>query len=490
MPPRDPSEDNDSSMEVITAPPTPQQTKALVSTTGLDPSRTERKSSNSSSTTVRKDPALELKYRRRALGLPTTAITPAVPDHPAVQKMQRLVAVFEHEFLPGLKAMYQKALEEDRTDDNGWYRGVRRITGARYEIKVLGDYFTKELTVNGFDKSLPWAMVEYAEAQAKRDEKVQAMMRMPGGELTFSDWSIIISQKCEAQTIHTDVPVNNVQFGLIMNSARRYITPGTKVVLQEDFGPHTVEELLSGIWADAPQSLRECMLERPLVYDWCNKILNVFGPMLQRIDVLEANMAGAEVLKRVPDKIVKDEPMPVELESTDSLKASTAPLDCGDLICTSGGVPHAGPACDHFRMVMFGAASPTPAGLYDVDDQFFAHSALLYVIQAVWDHLKDDDEDEDGRESKIFLLRRLAAVSTDYDRSIANKHDTTSPLLTDFMSVILDVVEDEGSESNETIESVVQDFAQRHGSKTQAELFDYCPPGLRQAAKAQDKPSA
>ena len=194
-----------------------------------------------------------------------------------------------------------------------------------------------------------------------------------------------------------------------------------------------------------------------------NKILDVFGPMLQRSHVLKAHMAGAEVLKPRNDD---DESLSMAQGPSESLKTST--LQCGDLICTSGGVPHAGPACDHLRMVMFGAASPTPQGLYDVDDQFFAHSTILFLIQAVWDFV--------DRECKAFLLRRLALVAQDYDRSIVEKHESTSGLLSDFMHVILDLVEEGNTEEEE---SIVQDFLQRHGSKTQAELFEYCPPGLQ-----------
>lgn len=404
------------------------------------------------------DPVIDLKYRRRAQGLSTTAVIPAVRNHPVIPDMERLVSVFEREILPDLNAMYSKAVENDWIDDNGWYRGVRKITGGRYEIKVLGDYFTTQLP--GF-ASLPWAMVEYAEMQAKRDEKVQAMMRTPEGQLTFADWSIIVSQSCEEQTIHTDVPLNNVQFGLILNSWRAdHITPGTKVVVREDFGPHSVDELISGIWSDAPESLKTCLTGKHS--EWVNKVLDVFGPMLQRSHVLKAHMVGAETLKPCCD----DE----SLASIQKPTANSKParLRCGDLICTSGGVPHAGPACDQLRMVMFGAASPTPQGLYDVDDQFFAHSTLLFLMEAVWDFV--------DRDSKEFLLRRLALVAQDYDRSIIEKHETTSPLLSDFMHVILDLVE-EGDEGQE--ESIVQDFLRRYGSRTKAELFDDRPPELQ-----------
>lgn len=419
----------------------------------------DTKSSSSSSV----DPVLELKYRRRAQGLATTAVIPAIRNHPVVPEMERLVSVFERDILPHLQAMYLKALENDWIDDNGWYQGVRKITGGRYEIKVLGEYFTTQLP--GFD-SLPWAMVEYAETQAKRDEKVQAMMRMPGGQLTFADWSIIVSQPCEEQTIHTDVPLNNVQFGLILNDSKAdHITPGTKVVVREDFGPHSVDELVSGIWWDAPNSLKECLTGHQS--EWVNKILDVFGPMLQRIHILKAHMAGAEALKLRNNN--NDSSHSMVQEPIESLKASM--LQCGDLICTSGGVPHAGPACDHLRMVMFGAASPVPQGLYDVDDQFFAHSTILFVIQAVWGFVDSA--------SKQFLLRRLALVAQDYDRSIVEKHESTSALLTDFMHVILDLVE-EGNEGE--VDLIVQDFLRRHGSKTQAELFEYCPPGLQNSS--------
>lgn len=429
-------------MPVLTAPSTPHHHE-MKEPTVMDPP-TDSSTDSSSTASSNLEPVLQLKYRRRALGLPTTAIIPAVRNHPVVQEMQRLVRVFEHEFLPSLEAMYLEALEQDWVDDDngGWYKGVRRITGGRYEIKVLGEYFT---SLPGFE-ALPRVMVDYAQAQAMRDEKVQAMMQN-NSHFTFADWSIIISQQCDAQTIHTDVPVNNVQFGLMMNSSSSSShkhTPGTQVVLREDFGPHSVEELVSGIWSEAPTSVRDCLLEQPHVYQWCNKILNVFGPMLQRRDELEANMAGAEVLKQ-----------------------TDGGLDCGDLICTSGGVPHAGPACDHFRMVMFGAASPTPQGLYDVDDQFFAHSALLYVLQAAWDYL-----DSEGR---AFLLRRLAEIAMDYDRSIADKHESTSALLTDFMNVILDVRE----EGETVMDSVVEHFMRLHGHKSQADLFDFYPPGLQ-----------
>lgn len=381
---------------------------------------------------------MKLKYKRRSFGMPTTAIIPATSDHLVLSRMQRLVAIFEKEFWCEMVEMHQRAVRLDETDDNGWYRGVRRITGERWEIKVSGEFLGSLPGLEG----LPNDMVTYAEKQAKRDERVQAMMdfsqNLDAG-LAFSEWSLIVSQDCQAQTTHTDVPAHNVQFGLVLNAGDGINdTPGTLVVELEDFGPHTVEDLIAGPWIDAPHNLKECL--RDINCDWTSQILDVFGPMLHPRNILDVNMTAAENFSVV-----------------DSKKARK--LQCGDLIVTSGGVAHAGPACRNFRMLMFGAASPTPEKLYDVDDQFFAHSTMLYVMQGVWDYV-------DG-ESKSWLLLRLAQTALEYDASIADRHESQSPLLTDFMNAVSGL----GCVNEQEVVDVVQDFLKQHGAKLQRELF-------------------
>lgn len=408
------------------------------------------------------DPVLAIKNRRRRLGDFTTVLHPADKDEPVLEQVRSLMKIFECQFWPALKDMHANAAHRESNEDalnscdetdavideNGWCRGCRRITGERYEVKVLGGFF---LSLEGFETLGP-ALVDYAERHALKDERVQAM---GGGDNiqgpVFTDWSIIISSDCNAQTTHIDVPPNNVQFGVILNDFNpidpaSFATPGTSTVLREDFGPHTIEDLFATVWQDAPSSMKNMMMNHSSIYEWISKVLDVFGPLFNDRGSLENAMDGAEVLKRCNPGMSDH-------------------LECGDMICTSGGTPHAGPKCQHFRMVMFGAASASSKDLYDVDDQFFAHSALLFVIQALWDHADHD--------SKAWLLRRLAQTAREYDGSIANKHDTTSLLLTSFMNAAIDL------HSDDSLGPLIERFLEDFESLPQSELYSFCPPSLQ-----------
>ena len=85
-------------------------------------------------------------------------------------------------------------------------------------------------------------------------------------------------------------------------------------------------------------------------------------------------------------------------------------LRCGDVICTSGGVPHYGPSSNTFRVVLFGAVAPIEKKLYEVDNQFFSLSAFLFVIQCAWD-------DSDYSSKKWLLFHLIKMVSDHGGRS-------------------------------------------------------------------------
>ena len=60
------------------------------------------------------------------------------------------------------------------------------------------------------------------------------------------------------------------------------------------------------------------------------------------------------------------------------------------MICTSGGIPHKGPTCSDFCAVVFGGVSLFSDKLYNVDNQYLAHLAMLFVIKALWDTRSTD----------------------------------------------------------------------------------------------------
>jgi len=339
-----------------------------------------------------------------------------------------------------LKKEYETAFRNKQMDLNGWYRGCRLITGSRYEIKVLGDFMRQKFP------SLGEELVAHAESQARKDDRVQQMISIAGRDsFRFSEWSMIVSDGCEAQSIHIDVPENNMQFGLILCDG----TPGTRVLLKENLGPYTVEDLFAtASWSDAPTQLRELVSQDERIKKAVVRILDAYGPLLRPRDELEQNMAGAETC----------------------CDGDRNELRCGDLICTSGGIPHAGPACSKFRAVMFAAASPTKQDLYNVDDQYFSHSAMLFMIQAIWDGTSD--EKDNNNVSREWMLRKLAKSVLDYDDALIINHDYVSVIFTKFMRQVAELPSTSGSVFARTIAS----FLKEHGSKTEGELFQYKPP--------------
>eukprot|EP00339_Tiarina_fusa_P024907 CAMPEP_0117012286 /NCGR_PEP_ID=MMETSP0472-20121206/10376_1 /TAXON_ID=693140 ORGANISM="Tiarina fusus, Strain LIS" /NCGR_SAMPLE_ID=MMETSP0472 /ASSEMBLY_ACC=CAM_ASM_000603 /LENGTH=152 /DNA_ID=CAMNT_0004715323 /DNA_START=56 /DNA_END=510 /DNA_ORIENTATION=- len=77
--------------------------------------------------------------RRRLEHCNTTSIIPADRDSDIPKRIQSFVTRFETNVLKTMRQEYEKADSKDETDFNGWYRGVRLITGERYEVKVLGE---------------------------------------------------------------------------------------------------------------------------------------------------------------------------------------------------------------------------------------------------------------------------------------------------------------------------------------------------------------
>jgi hypothetical protein len=375
--------------------------------------------------------------RRRVEGGKTTTVIPAENDSSNIlERIKQFAREFELKVFHDLRKEYKDAIKSNMLDQNGWYRGCRMITGNRYELKVLGDFVRER-----FD-SFPEQLVHYAQCQAKKDERVQQMMSC--ASFTFSEWSMIVSDDCNAQSIHIDVPETNVQFGLILTD---YDCPGTRVVLDENLGPYSLEQLFA-CWSDAPDALKNCIASQPQIKTRILKILNAYGPLLRPRQELERKMVGAETL-------------------------AASSLKCGDVICTSGGIPHAGPACSHFRAVMFAAASPSSKQLYNVDDQYFAHSAVLMVIQAVWDTM-----DDDKTPVKAWLLRRLSNAVHDYDSRLVEHHCYVSTLLKDFMHQVAVEAFKNRTALDKQVEAIIAKFLDDHGSKSERELFQYRPPGL------------
>jgi len=163
-------------------------------------------------------------------------------------RIKQFAKHFEAETFFIMKHEYEKAFEGNKTDENGWHRGVRLITGERYEVKVLGSFMVD------YYQEFPKQLVQYTEQQAVRDQRVA---KFSTNERSFSEWSMIVANgKVGAQVIHIDVPESNFQFGMVLTKG----VPGTHVLIQEDFGPYNINQLLNEIWSDAPQSLVECLL--------------------------------------------------------------------------------------------------------------------------------------------------------------------------------------------------------------------------------------
>lgn len=304
---------------------------------------------------------------RRAEGKGTTEVIEAPSDDPVVAKIREFEELMRTEVFQEIKSLYEKE------GNFNWYQGIRLINGGRYEVRLLGEFMQSRFG------SLTKELLAYAIRQARRDERVTDAW-------IFTEWTLIISDFCEAQTVHVDVGSTNVQFGLVFQDG----IPGTKVVSQENLGPYTVEGILElKRWQSAPASVKKALKERePYVL----KLLDAYGPLLRDRKVLQQHMKGAE-------------------EVTKNSK-----LCAGDLMCTSGGIPHAGPSCDRFRMVLFGSASPVREAAYDLDEQYFALSIILFMTRALWDHC-----DAEGR---IWMLMRIPPVLQEYsDTPLVANHD-------------------------------------------------------------------
>lgn len=375
------------------------------------------------------------KRRRFLRGNQTTNVISGDFSDPLLPRIPKFVQAF-HDKLHALQAEYVQAFQSQKVDSNGWYRGYRRIHGDRYEVRVLSDLILKD-----FSEYLhPLDLIRYAERQAKKDTRIQSMPNH-----VFTEWSMIVCEKCDAQPIHIDVPQNNFQFGLILNNG----TKGT-VVVQEHIGPNSPEELIREVWGDAPQTLKDCVLKNEQVKLRIQKLLNAYGPLLWPKGRLQEVMAGTETIQ------------------------SDQSLQCGDLICTCGGIPHAGPASDQFRMVVFAAISPTKDSLYNFDDQYFAHSAILFAVQILWDYI--------DIESKTWLLQRMVTTVGDYEIGPIENHNSLSSEFTQLMKNIAEAQQKNPGSVHQTMQSnlaeVLEKFIETNGVKSEGDLFQHRAPSI------------
>lgn len=405
----------------------------------------------------------------------STNVIPAAVDHPLLATFPTFVVQLQKR-LPQMIKEYKEALIQGKTGINGWYNGFRLINGNRIEIKVLSEWLTQEF--GHVDCWNPVQLIEYAQAQAQKDERIINNILQNHGEVQFSEWSIIVSSTCQAQSIHIDVPANNYQFGLVLQDG----IPGTMVMSKHGSSPETPEELCSTLWMDAPQKLKDCVLNNLTVKDRMQQLLHAYGPLLIPRAELEASMVGGDKPLLIP---------PQSTTEASETRPTGSGLKCGELICMAGGIPHAGPASEEFRAVVFAAASPTKESLYNVDEQYFAHSALLFAIQIVWDDLEGPSENGDW-ESKRWLLRKLAKTVQDFEQAPIENHHYVSKAFTTLMHQIAKVsqgdleLETAGCGQTKTnlsinhslitierIEQIISDFLQENATKSEQSLFQY-----------------
>ncbi|CAJ1931910.1 unnamed protein product [Cylindrotheca closterium] len=421
----------------------------------------------------------------------TTNVIPADDsNHPMLATLPTFLKKFQ-ERIPQMIKEYQEALRKGKVDLNTWYKGFRLITGNRIELKVLSEWLMEEFADKDWN---PVQLIQYAQSQAQKDERIINNILENHGQVYFSEWSMIVSSSCQVQTIHIDVPANNYQFGLVLQDN----VPGTMVLHQHGVTPKTPEELCSTAWKDAPALLKDCILKNVIVQNRMQQLLHSYGPLLIPRAELESCMVGGDKKPLVP-----------------------AGLKCGDLICTAGGIPHAGPACQSFRAVVFAAASPTKESLYNVDEQYFAHSVILLAIQVVWDALSSSSSLEDGLElespslsSKRWLLQQLAKTVHDYETGPIENHNYVSKAFTKLMHEMAKVYQDEDDHDNDDnvveessattktqaisgqqtettnasstrkptkdrMEQVISAFLKQNASKSEQELFQYRPNTIR-----------
>eukprot|EP00980_Cylindrotheca_fusiformis_P014870 scaffold4060_cov121-Cylindrotheca_fusiformis.AAC.4 len=373
------------------------------------------------------------KRRRFQNDNETTSIIPADTSDPFLSQIPNFVKAF-HAKLQSLAAEYIQATRDEK-DANGWYRGYRLITGNRFEVKVMSDVIVKDFA----EYLNPVDLIRYAERQAMKDTRITQSIPNP----VFSDWSIIVSEDCDAQPIHIDVPLNNFQFGMILQDN----TKGT-MVLQKHIGPDSPEDLIRNAWKDAPQPIKDCIQHNESVKRRIQNLLDAYGPLLWPRERIDSGMVGCETLK--------------------------PQLQCGDLICTCGGIPHAGPACDQFRMVVFAAVSPTRESLYNVDDQYFAHSSILFAVQILWDHI--------NAASKRWLLNRLAKTVHDYEKTSIENHSYVSGPFTKLMHKMAEAQKRESAGSptivDQEVGKEIDKFMETFGGKSAEEMFQYQPPAV------------
>jgi hypothetical protein len=252
---------------------------------------------------------------------------------------------------------------------------VVKIQGGRFEVYLRSS--TKSCTTAAdslLTRDERRLVLKYAEKQAIEDERLQGYK--------FDNFSFLISYgQCPPQPPHVDLLFPNWQCLLALSdnaTATLYWEPNQPV--------RSVQDLRTQ-WRDLPISLADTM-QRNLK---ARTLIESYGLVFS------------------------------ELGETRNEQLS---LPVGSLVSLPGGVVHAGPSSDSFRLVVFFSASPidTPIPEYTPDIQFFSCNFWGYLVQVLWDMVADSD--------RVYLLEKLARIIDEkqtYVKDVAS-HFAKGPL--------------------------------------------------------------
>lgn len=248
--------------------------------------------------------------------------------------------------------------------------GIRMIQGGRFEIYLDApgkstkafDWMAKNIR-NKHSKidNLRSRILNFCKTQARIDPRVGS------GEYVFDNFSLLVSfDPVEAQWPHLDMIEPNFQFGLMITAE----SPGT-IVFEPVNRIATMDDARNFLWNDLPHPLGERMQSR------AHKILNEYGNVLCRN--LRCFYPGI--------------------------------LQQGTICSMPGGVIHAGPACNHFRAVLFFSACPKGHQVpYHADIQFFAPTMCTAMVAALGESFWSESSHED----RCYLFRKVADASRAY----------------------------------------------------------------------------
>ena len=145
-------------------------------------------------------------------------------------------------------------------------------------------------------------------------------------------------------------------------------------------------------------------------------------------------------------------------------------LLCGDVICTSGGVPHYGPSLNSFCAVLFGAASPIEKKFYQVDNQYYSLPAYLFVIQCAWD-------DADKISKRWLLFQLIKMVSNHGGRSCftIDSIQFVSGVIMEFIHQAIKngIVEEGMMLSEDKLIYLVDKFLSKYSTAPMADIFHH-----------------